>query len=238
MTTNAATSPATTDTGLIQTLEAQVLELADHEAWLDAQIRELELVIDNDAPKLTDDNQTGEEAKLALERRIDALKQELAMAAALETIRNKVVSSAHSYHVILRSLFKADHDQDEKIISDAIKRRDEAVSEYLHVHKDLQIARDDLAAAQVQVLDLQDENRRLAQALARETAVIKESASSQDATGNRRMAQKIEEELKTITIKYNVVSNVLQGLLLESGVDWSNDPHYLDVMLKLKPASD
>ncbi|KAK3845293.1 MAG: hypothetical protein J3R72DRAFT_40317 [Linnemannia gamsii] len=147
-------------------------------------------------------------------------------------------NSAYSYHVVLRSLFKADHDQDEKILSDAIKKRDEAVSEYLHIHKDLQIARHDLAAVQVQVLDLQDENRKLAQALALETAAIKEGASSQDSTSNRRMAQKIEEELKTITIKYNVVSNVLQGLLLESGVDWSNDPHYLDVMLKLKPASD
>ncbi|KAF9121846.1 hypothetical protein BGW39_010216 [Mortierella sp. 14UC] len=225
MATTVVTSPATMDAGLIQTLEAQVLQLADHEAWLDAQIRELELAID------IDQNQTGEETKLALEQRIDMLKQELVMAAALETIRNKVISSAHSYHVVLRSLFKADYDEDEK-------RRDEAVSEYLHIHKDLQIARHDLAAVQVQVLDLQDENRRLAQALAHETAAIKEDASSHDATSNRRMAQKIEEELKTIIIKYNVVSNVLQGLLLESGVDWSNDPHYLDVMLKLKPASD
>ncbi|KAG0272592.1 hypothetical protein BGZ95_011628 [Linnemannia exigua] len=208
---------ATTDAGLIQTLEAQVLQLADHEAWLDAQIRELELAIENDTTEAMDEDHTGEDAKLALEQRIDALKQELAVAAALETIRNKVIN---------------------RTLSDAIKKRDEAVSEYLHIHKDLQIARHDLAAAQVQVLDLQDENRRLAQALALETAVMKEGASSQDSTSNRKMAQKIEEELKTITIKYNVVSNVLQGLLLESGVDWSNDPHYLDVMLKLKPASD
>lgn len=38
---------STTDAGLITTLEAQVLQLADHEAWLDAQIRELELILDN-----------------------------------------------------------------------------------------------------------------------------------------------------------------------------------------------
>ncbi|KAG0294865.1 hypothetical protein BGZ96_000276 [Linnemannia gamsii] len=214
MTTTVA---STTDAGLITTLEAQVLQLADHEAWLDAQIRELELALDNDTTTSMEEDQTAEEARSAMKQRIDTLKQDLAVAAALETIRTKVVS---------------------RILADAIKRRDEAVSEYLHIHKDLQMARHDLAAAQVQVLDLQDENRRLAQVLAQETVTIKESASSQDATSNRRMAQRIEEELKTITIKYNVVSNVLQGLLLESGVDWSNDAHYLDVMLKLKPASD
>ncbi|KAG0313468.1 hypothetical protein BGZ97_010151 [Linnemannia gamsii] len=235
MTTTAA---STTDAGLINTLEAQVLQLADHEAWLDAQIRELEFTLDNDTSTSMEEDQTAEEARSAIEQRIDTLKQELAVAAALETIRTKVINSAHSYHVVLRSLFKADYDQDEKIMADAIRRRDEAVSEYLHIHKDLQIARHDLAAVQVEVLDLQDENRKLAQALAQETAAIKEGASSQDATSNRRMTQRIEEELKTITIKYNVVSNVLQGLLLESGVDWSNDAHYLDVMLKLKAASD
>jgi hypothetical protein len=37
-------------------------------------------------------------------------------------------------------------------MADAIRRRDEAVSEYLHIHKDLQIARHDLAAVQVEVL--------------------------------------------------------------------------------------
>ncbi|KAF9098968.1 hypothetical protein BGX23_004503 [Mortierella sp. AD031] len=233
-----AHTTSTTNAGLISILEAQVLQLADHEAWLDAQIRELELAIDNDATAPVEENHTAEEVKNALEQRIDLLKEELAVAAALDTIRTRVLSSAHSYHVVLRSLFKSDYDQDEMILSEAIQRRDEAVSEYLHIHKDLQVIRHDLAAAQVQVLDLQDENRKLAQELAQETVAIKESATSQDATSNRRMAQRIEEELKTITIKYNVVSNVLQGLLLESEVDWSNDPHYLDVMLKLKPTSD
>ncbi|KAF9935274.1 hypothetical protein FBU30_004849 [Linnemannia zychae] len=210
-------SSATTDAELITTLESQVLQLVDHEAWLDAQIRELEYACDNDMTEPMEEDQTTEETKKALQQRIDILKHEFEVAASLEAIRSKVIN---------------------RILSDAIKKRDEAVSEYLHIHKDLQTARHDLAEVQVQVLDLQDENRKLAQALAQEAAAIKEGASSQDATSNRRMTQRIEEELKTITIKYNVVSNVLQGLLLESGVDWSNDPHYLDVMLKLKPASD
>ncbi|KAG0003211.1 hypothetical protein BGZ79_001433 [Entomortierella chlamydospora] len=81
--------------------------------------------------------------------------------------------------------------------------------------------------------DCQDDNRKLAQLLSEETATMKETTASQESGSNRRMAQRIEEELKNINIKYNVISNVLQGLLLESGVDWSNDPHYLDVMLKL-----
>ena len=48
--TTATTTTATTtllDATLISTLEAQVLQLADHEAWLDAQIRDLEFALNH-----------------------------------------------------------------------------------------------------------------------------------------------------------------------------------------------
>ncbi|KAF9141370.1 hypothetical protein BGX30_004959 [Mortierella sp. GBA39] len=241
-TESTTTTTTTLDAVLINTLEAQVLQLADHDAWLDAQIRELECALNNDTAESMEEEEEKDlpagEAKFSLEKRIDILKQDLATAATVETVRDRVILSAHSVPVVLRGIFRANQDEEAKIMSDAIDKRDAAVEEYLSIHKDLQTARQDLVKAQGTVIDLQDENRRLAQALARETAAIKEGATSQEAVSNRRMAQRIEEELKTITIKYNVVSNVLQGLLLESGVDWSNDPHYLDVMLKLGPASD
>ncbi|KAG0014018.1 hypothetical protein BGZ80_010701, partial [Entomortierella chlamydospora] len=107
MTSTSTETP--TSPGLIQTLEDQVLELADHEAWLDAQIRELEFA----------NNQ-----------------------------------------------------------------------------------------------DCQDDNRKLAQLLSEETATMKETTASQESGSNRRMAQRIEEELKNINIKYNVISNVLQVIYL------------------------
>ncbi|KAF9287443.1 hypothetical protein BGZ88_008601 [Linnemannia elongata] len=240
--TTTTTATTTPDASLIGTLETQVLQLADHEAWLDAQIRELEFALNHDKAESmnTDEEEdlSGGEAKFALEKRIDNLKQELATAATVETVRDRIILSAHSIPVVLRGIFRANQDEEAKVMSDAIDKRDAAVEEYLGIHKDLQIARQDLVKAQEAVIDLQDENRRLAQALAHETAAIKEGATSQEAVSNRRMAQRFEEELKTITIKHNVVSNVLQGLLLESGVDWSNDPHYLDVMLKLGSASD
>ncbi|KAF9539283.1 hypothetical protein EC957_005598 [Mortierella hygrophila] len=220
-TTTTAATATTLDAALISTLEAQVLQLADHDAWLDAQIRDLECALNNDTAESMEEEVEKDlpagEAKFSLEKRIDILKQDLVNAATVETVRDRVIL---------------------RIMSDAIDKRDAAVEEYLSIHKDLQTARQDLVKAQGTVIDLQDENRKLAQALARETAAIKEGATSQEAVSNRRMAQRIEEELKTITIKYNVVSNVLQGLLLESGVDWSNDPHYLDVMLKLGHPSD
>ncbi|KAF8923471.1 hypothetical protein EDD21DRAFT_421160 [Dissophora ornata] len=84
--------------------------------------------------------------------------------------------------------------------------------------------------------DLQDENRKLVLLLSDETAATKKTANS----STQRTAQmiRIEEQLKNFTVKYNVVSNVLQGLLLESGVDWVNDAHYLDLMLKLKRTAE
>ncbi|CAO3564644.1 unnamed protein product [Mortierella alpina] len=235
---------------VIPTLEDQILQLADHEAWLDAQIRELEfaaewqhpsLFIDSlsiDATAVQEDGRSATEKRQELEQRIDFLKQELTTAVSMETVRNKVVDSAHAYQVVLKSLFKGDHDQDEKSLASAIEERDEAVSKYLHIHRDLQKARRDLSAVQVQVLDCQDDNRAIAQSLALETAAMKEAMASQDSKSSRRMAHRVEEELKNVVIKHSVVSNVLQGLLLESGIDWANDPHYLEVMLKLRRTTE
>ncbi|KAF9109348.1 hypothetical protein BGX27_007733 [Mortierella sp. AM989] len=210
MTTTSTETPM--NPGLIPILEDQVLELADHEAWLDAQIREMEFANSHDRSSISSDDRSTEEIKKELEQRIDILKEELVRAASMESIRAKVVD---------RSLAKA------------IEERDEAVSQFLHIHKELQQIRQDLSATQVQVLDCQDNNRKLAQILSEETAAMKEATTSQDSGSNRRMNQRMDEELQNINIKHNVISNVLQGLLLESGVDWANDPHYLDVMLKL-----
>ncbi|KAF9959467.1 hypothetical protein BGZ70_008825 [Mortierella alpina] len=238
-TTPAEPSSMSSAAAVIPTLEDQILQLADHEAWLDAQIRELEFATEHDTTAVQEeDGRSATERRQELEQRIDFLKQELTAAVSMETVRNKVVDSAHAYQVVLKSLFKGDHDQDEKSLASAVEERDEAVSKYLHVHRDLQKARRDLSAVQVQVLDCQDDNRAIAQSLALETAAMKEAMASQDSKSSRRMAHRVEEELKNVVIKHSVVSNVLQGLLLESGIDWANDPHYLEVMLKLRRTTE
>ncbi|KAI7815954.1 centromere protein H (CENP-H)-domain-containing protein [Gamsiella multidivaricata] len=194
--------------------------------------------LSTDATIISSQDGSIEDARRETERRVDLLKQELLTAASMESIRTKVVDSSYAYQVILKSLFKAEPDPDDKLIAAGVQERDEAVSEYLHIHRDLQHARRDLSATQVQALDYQDENRKLVQLLSQETAAMKEAATSQDSGSNRRMLQKVEEELRNITVKHNVVSNVLQGLILESGIDWANDPHYLELMLKLKRSAE
>ncbi|KAF9981359.1 hypothetical protein BGZ65_004036 [Modicella reniformis] len=259
------------DAGLIPTLENQILQLADHEAWLDAQIRELEFAnsqgtksessfgslqvewsnrlirgpLQTDSQSSSNEGLSPEETRRNVEQRIDLLKQELLTAASLESVRAKVVDSAHYYQVVLSVIFKDDKDPEEKystdeyrLLADAIQERDTAVSEYLRTHRELQQARQELSASQIQVLDCQDDNRKLVQLLSNETAAAKEATVSRDSDGNRRAAQRMEEELKKVIVKEDIVSNVLQGLLLESGVDWVNDPHYLDVMLKLKRTAE
>lgn len=63
---------------------------------------------------MQEDDRSATEKRQELEQRIDFLKQELTTAVSMETVRNKVVDSAHAYQVVLKSLFKADHDQEEK----------------------------------------------------------------------------------------------------------------------------
>ncbi|KAG0042396.1 hypothetical protein BGZ83_000509 [Gryganskiella cystojenkinii] len=234
MATSTPTGPGKGNDGLLTTLEEQILQLADHEAWLDAQIRELEFAYSHETETDPQDSQSAEETKVRLEQNIDILKQELYTTVSMDSVRTKVLDSAQAYQVVLKSLFKNEHDVHERSLANAIQERDKAVSEYLHIHRELQQTRRELSSVQIRVLDSQDENRKLAQLLASETTAMKEALASQDSSTNRRMTQRMEEELKIVTMKHSVVSNVLQGLFLESNVDWVNDPHYLDVMLKLK----
>ncbi|KAI1319077.1 hypothetical protein EDD11_004966 [Mortierella claussenii] len=232
-------SAAVADAHLVPILEDQILQLTDHEAWLDAQIRELEFAKRQDrtdAP--SDDGSSMEDIRKHTEQRIDLLKRELVTVASIESIRSKVVNSAHGYQVILKSLFKDEQDMDGKPLATLIQERDEAVTQYLHIHRELKQVQEELSKTQIRVLDYQDENRKLAQLLSEETAAMKEASAAQESGSNQRVSKKVEEELNNVSIKHSVVSNVLQGLLLESSVDWANDPHYLEVMLKLKRSDD
>ncbi|KAF9387508.1 hypothetical protein CPB97_002473 [Podila verticillata] len=217
-------------------LEEQVLQLADHEAWLDMQIEELQFALDHDPD--TSQGAESEETPQQLQDNIDKLKQELASLASLESVKTKVLNHAYGYQVVLKELYSTkdqdqNQNQDDRSLSGAIYKRDMAVTEYLILCQELQQQRKDLSMTQIKVLDCQDENRTLLQTLNTETAALKEATASQDSTSNRRMAKRIEEDLKNVTIKHSVVSNVLLGLLLESDIDWSKDPHYVSLMLKL-----
>ncbi|KAF9971195.1 hypothetical protein BGZ73_005908 [Actinomortierella ambigua] len=205
----------------VAALENQALDLANHEAWLDAQIRRLECALQDDSVNDTGKTEANlDRQRLELEATIDNLKTELAVGASVEAVRTKVLESAHAYQVVLRSLFsRNEKDVDKKELAKAIHERDELVSRYLLIHRDLQTARLNLASAQKDVLE--------------ETAALKEASELQISSSYRKMAHRTEEELKSVTIKYNIASNVLQGLILESGVDWASDPHLLDVMYKL-----
>ncbi|KAG0316680.1 hypothetical protein BGZ99_006746 [Dissophora globulifera] len=222
-----------TGAGLIPTLEDHLLQLADHEAWLDAQIRELEFATSTQEASSVERDLDPAEERRQLEARIDSLKRELITATTTNSIGRMVVNSAHSYQVMLKSLFNKG-DPEEAALAAMIEERDDAVSQYLHIHKELQAVRKEVSATQLQVLDRQDENRKLVQILADETAEMKQTTASKDTS---RVVQKIDEDLRNVTVKHNIVSNVLLGLVLESGVDWVNDPHYLDLMLKLKRTS-
>ncbi|KAF9189948.1 hypothetical protein BGZ50_000498 [Haplosporangium sp. Z 11] len=97
MTSTEAPVNSTDDNGLIATLEEQVLQLIDHEGWLDAQIRELEFANENDTASIHDDERSAEDVRKDLEMRIDYLKQELALAVSMDTIRTKVFDRYADY---------------------------------------------------------------------------------------------------------------------------------------------
>ncbi|KAI9231114.1 MAG: hypothetical protein BYD32DRAFT_230274 [Podila humilis] len=170
-------------------LEEQVLQLADHEAWLDMQIEELQFALNHDTLQGAE---SGEETPQQLQDNIDKLKQELASLASMESVKTKVLNHAYGYQVVLKELYSTkdqdqNQNQDDRSLSGAIYKRDMAVTEYLILCQELQQQRKDISMTQIKVLDCQDENRTLLQLLNTETAALKEATASQDSTSNRRL---------------------------------------------------
>ncbi|RIB28041.1 centromere protein H [Gigaspora rosea] len=110
-----------------------------------------------------------------------------------------------------------------------IKERDRLVIEILNYHQELLKAQTELMELQQDVIKRHRDNRQLMKKIIDIRTSISDDSDSQEA----RMVQRTKKELADARGKREVIRNVLQGLILESELDWTEDEQLLNLLLMI-----
>ena len=165
---------------------------------------------------------------------------------------NFVSPSAETGRVIMASLFsEGDKTSHENCLNRMINQRDLLVSEFLKSHQELLSVQYELTELKQAVIGLfcifycktiiicdtkililifhlvrHKENRILMKKINELT--FKPRYENLE---NNEIILQLKRNLMNVRAKREIVRNVLQGLILESGVDWADDEHLLKLML-------
>ncbi|CAG8610361.1 10306_t:CDS:2, partial [Cetraspora pellucida] len=163
--------------------------------------------------------------EVELKKRIDEKKQILLDLRAKNLVKNKAIECIETGRVISATIFPEESQLSPQALclKDMISERDRLVSEILKSHQELLKAQTELIELQQAVIN----NRQLMKQIHDKRTSFSDNSDSQDT----RMIQRTKKDLADIRGKREVVRNVLQGLILESGVDWAEDEYLLNLLL-------
>jgi len=231
-----------------QTKEQELLEWIEYEKWLKRQLGEYNQAttpMDLPANVYEDENNNendpdqpakNEEQKIKeredrLELLIDQLKEELFQTSSVNSIQSKLLERIENMQVFSSIIFAQPTDSPDKLrLQNAVGYRDELVSEFLKEHDQLKKRKDHLE-------NLRKENRVLKQRireLQEQIDAMNKEKKKVDPAQQTSIVHKKKEELKNMESRNAILRNVIQNLVLESGVNWAEDEQLRDLMLKLE----
>ncbi|KAL1914638.1 uncharacterized protein VTP21DRAFT_8049 [Calcarisporiella thermophila] len=137
-------------------------------------------------------------------------------------------------HVLLNTIFQRNQSINNTDIVTAIEQRDKLVSDFLKMHEKVKHIQQELAEIESRIKDQHQRNRSLMADITTISSELSVTHRQEQADPKfARALKRAEEELEREKSRQEILRNVLQGLLLESGVQWVDDEHWLKVMLML-----
>ncbi|CAG8475637.1 4439_t:CDS:2, partial [Dentiscutata heterogama] len=169
--------------------------------------------------------------EVELKKRIDEKNQILLDLRAKNLVKDKAIECIETGKVILTNIFPEGSQLSPQALclKDMINERDRLVVEILKSHQELLKAQTELIELQQAVIKRHRDNRQLMKQINDMRTSISDDSDSQDT----KMIQRTKRELADARAKREVVRNVLQGLILESGIDWAEDEHLLNLLLMI-----
>ncbi|RHZ89693.1 hypothetical protein Glove_12g39 [Diversispora epigaea] len=157
-----------------------------------------------------------------LKERINLKKKELLNLKAINIVKDKAIESIEIGRVIINSLYPKESELSlqNSQFNELLNTRDSFVSEFLKSHQELLKVQAEMTKLQQAVIVRQHDNREL-------TKKIKKI--NQSSIGLNSM----QSDVSNTKAKIAIVKNVLQGLILESGINWVEDEYLLKLMLKI-----
>ncbi|CAG8514903.1 3635_t:CDS:2 [Ambispora leptoticha] len=223
-----------TPASLFTSKEQEVLDYFEHLSWLIQQRREYEHIIERQTQQ--------EQQKAAESPPANAIK--LAQVSSANLFKDKAIESAKAGIVILETLSpqrtsSSNNDNlqpSNNTLNELILERDRLVTEFLKMHHELLEAQSELSKLEKKVIARHIENRKLMSEITRITeasSISIENGSGPENSEFLGTIQRIRKDLENTLAKREIVRNVLQGLILESHVEWTEDDHLMTIMLSI-----
>ncbi|CAG8610866.1 1815_t:CDS:2, partial [Paraglomus occultum] len=217
------------DKSIFTAKEKELLQLVNHLEWIKHQQREYEYVIEKQKLEFAETNDLRTEHALA--RQIDTLKKELAKQVSANFVKNEAIKTVEIGKSILNSQFsdaKTNSSPEAIILNELVEERDQYVSEFLLMHQELVKVQSELSKVQLAIIARHEDNRELMKEINDAFDISKTASSSTNSE-----AKALQKSHKDVIAKRDIIRNVLQGLVLESGVRWTKDGHLLNIMLMI-----
>eukprot|EP00744_Colponema_vietnamica_P025376 GILI01037284.1.p1 GENE.GILI01037284.1~~GILI01037284.1.p1 ORF type:complete len:234 (+),score=5.04 GILI01037284.1:42-704(+) len=213
----------------------QIAFLSRREEWLAKQIQHYKAQVESKSNESFFPNvpeHDGREQELL--ECIDSLQKEYFEKFASLNRQESVLQRIAQNEVLLADLYQKESNPSsssttDETLSDIYQRRDEIVSELLRLsseRNELELRRENL---EKEYKDILVKNRALwAELSSRHTPAVEESSKDGQQT------ESDEAHVRSLRSRNICLRHILQGLILESGVDWSSNEHLFNLLLLLE----
>ncbi|XP_038078150.1 uncharacterized protein LOC119745687 [Patiria miniata] len=207
--------------------DEKLLQYIRYKEWLDTVKRDHEAALE--ARRVVSSAKDQDQ----LNERILKLQQELLKESTSHSLKELALRRLQLSDTFLQILFPASTSQSaveqRDKFRDLTSRQSQLVTEVIGHQKVCQRTQDELDSVRKECVEIKKRNREVMGELLKKNEERKQQASSYDNEKHRQ----VQGEIKRILSHIQIGRNILQGLVVGSGVNWAEDEHFKELMLDL-----
>ncbi|KTW29156.1 uncharacterized protein T551_02430 [Pneumocystis jirovecii RU7] len=158
---------------------------------------------------------------------------ELLIANATNTTKNLIIENFIETNPILQAVYSNESlTEQDRAINFSLGNCDNIISKLLKFHNFLLKNEKKILHLQKETLKLFSENRKKVKKILEIITNIKDREEKMLSVLEKQQKDKLVREMNDIKHRVIIVKNCLQGIILESGIDWYGNEHWRNMMLK------
>ncbi|KAI5838617.1 centromere protein H (CENP-H)-domain-containing protein [Morchella snyderi] len=170
-----------------------------------------------------DDKSTTDEGEENLQERTEIAESELLQSTAKTQMKDKVLETTLITHPILKAVHSgAGSTVKERALLPLIQRRDMLSLTHANLSQVLTSTLDNISQTQAAIADALETNRQLAARLLALTEKRKKERRRVAGERDERYDE-AEKDLKNAKVRWEIMRNAVQAIIVGSGVDWAGD---------------
>ncbi|EMR08160.1 hypothetical protein PNEG_03335 [Pneumocystis murina B123] len=174
-----------------------------------------------------------------LSEKIKEAEFELLIANATNTTKDLIIENFIETNPILQAAYSTqDSTKQDKIIGLCLENCDNIISNLLNLHNILLKNEKKIVPLQKEVLNLFLKNKEKVNKIMEIITNIKDREEKILSVLEKQQKEKLIKEMNDIKNRAIIVKNCLQGIILESGIDWYGNEHWRNIMLKAGEVDD